>query len=408
MQDKWPKNDAAQTPTNPSLLNPPSHLSQSATVTLNSPNPNPSPLPPTNPSNATFSHTYSDLQKSSLSVKYDLLESIKSQNDTLKGSIESQKLSLMSETHKRKKLIDDYKNCCLCYNSHKSQAEKIKKLVFKESEKIKEKELMVEQEKMALNEQFFLLKQEIEKKILDKENLKGQCFTVLKDQESKLGQLKGKVNGVKVRRVELFNFFNYLSSKKVKNQAEIDTDKLDELFDKILTKGCRGPQDGNKVSGGLGLNAKKGQKALGKIVGEGFGFEAKKRSNVRTKVFDGVEAKVSDFKIDGQKNSKFEGEGAPEKGNYGSEKNLVNKSDLVNHKYCGLKPGVEGVAGKKAGSEEDFIRRNKSSKALFFSQINGKTRKSKEKNNIFKIPVLVNNYKISPIINRKSLQTPLN
>jgi hypothetical protein len=86
----------------------------------------------------------------------------------------------------------------------------------------------------------------------------------------------------------------------------------------------------------------------------------------------------------------------------------VNKSDLVNHKYCGLKPGVAGVAGKKAGSEEEFIRRNKSSKALFFSQINGKTRKSIEKNNIFKIPVLVNNYIISPIMNKKSLQTPLN
>jgi hypothetical protein len=167
----------------------------------------------------------------------------------------------------------------------------------------------------------------------------------------------------------------------------------------------RGPE-GPKVSPGLRIAAKKGQKALGKIVGEGFGFEAKRRSNARTKVFDGGDKGVGGgLKVGGQKSSTFECEG-PDIGNYGSEKNFVNKSDLVNHKYCGLKVG--GGAGKKPGSEDEFIRRNKSSKALFFSKINERTRKSIDKNNLFKIPLLVNSYKILPIKSKKSLQTPLN
>jgi hypothetical protein len=187
MQGKWPKNDAAQSPNNPNLKNAHFPTEQSATVTHNSPNPQTDSKSPTIPSNATFENNYSDLQKSSLSTKYDMLESIKAENNFLKGTIESQKLSLMSQTHKRKKIIDDFKNCCQCFNSHNAQAEKIKKQVEKESEKIKQKELMVDEEKMALNEQFFLLKQEIEKKILDKENLKLQCFKMLKEQEGTLG-----------------------------------------------------------------------------------------------------------------------------------------------------------------------------------------------------------------------------
>ena len=57
---------------------------------------------------------------------------------------------------------------------------------------------------------------------------------MLKSTEEELGEAKEKSSGLNERKIELFNFYNYLSSKKVKNQTEMDPIKLNQLFDKIL------------------------------------------------------------------------------------------------------------------------------------------------------------------------------
>lgn len=309
----------------------------------------------------------------SLSSKYDMLEAMKSVNDKLKGKFETERIELQNENQKKKRLLEEVKGVGHINNQHKLQIEKLRKQMEKEREKIRQKELNIQHETVALNQQYTQLNEEIEKKLLEKETLKEKCFKILKMQQDELEKITVTVKSVKERKFELVSFFNYLSSKKVKNQAEIDMVKLEVMFEKILNYEN---QENDK-----------------KVKEQPVNPKGKRRKTVSQIIVDTTpKAEENDKKID-QDDVFFKNEAQNEYHlhykTYQGQKISQKDNIFVPKKF--VKP-------TKLEIEDDLegFRRNISSKTLFIDKTIDKFRKSYERLGQKRMPLMMRHFKSSP------------